>query len=92
MINFLKIILLVTFFCVQNTSAMTWELANKANHRFVISFFPEKISSETRVNLDIFCRANSLKTLSADEQKLFRKSTGETESQRTFQKFGYEFV
>ena len=71
---------------------MTWELANKADHRFVVSFFPEKISSETRVNLDIFCRADSLKTLSAEEQKLFRKSTGETESQRTFQKYGYEFV
>ena len=92
MTNFLKIILLVTVFYVQNISAMTWELANKADHRFVISFFPEKISSETRVNSDIFCRADSLRTLPSEQQKLFRKSTGETESQRTFQKFGYEFV
>ena len=71
---------------------MTWELVNKADHRFVLSFFPEKISSETRVNSDIFCKADSLKTLPAEQQKLFRKSTGKTELQKEFQKYGYEFV
>ena len=90
--KFLTIIFLFAISFIYDTSAMTWELANKADHRFVLSFFPEKISSETRVNSDIFCKADSLKTLPDEEQKLFRKSTGKTESQRTFRKFGYEFV
>lgn len=91
MTDFWKIILLVAIFCVQNISAMTWSfLNNKTGQGFVLSFSPEKVSSGTRVNFDIYCDEKSLKTLSPKQQKLFHKSTKETELQQAFRKCNCE--
>lgn len=66
----------VSFIC--DVSAMSWQLINESNHRFVVSFFPEETSTKNLgVNLVVSCDENSLKTLTTELQKKFQKSGDE---------------